>query len=62
MSDESGKCSVMVEKQRKNEAEKNESQHCEVAHGVPVYIFVMCYISLESALKDLPVHNIFDKN
>ena len=49
MSDESGKCSVMVEKQRKNEAEKNESQHCGVVHGVPVWIFATCYISVKSS-------------
>ena len=52
----------MVRKQEKNKAEKNESQHCRVVYGVSVYIFVISYISLESALKDLPVHNIFDKN
>jgi hypothetical protein len=34
---------------KKSEAEKNESQHCGVIHGVPVKISVTCYISLESA-------------
>jgi hypothetical protein len=29
-----GKCSGTVEKQAKNEDEKNELQHCEVIHGV----------------------------
>jgi len=34
LGDESGKCSGMVKKEEKSEAEKNELQHCEVIHVV----------------------------